>query len=242
MLDPHTHSQYAYLEALGILCYVSRRDLPGAAASRRLAVASPPPPRAIEPESAEAVLRERVPGPGQSTRQPSSRSLSSRPLPPPSEPVPAGTPRQQPMVRFALATVVSGPCLWLEALPRGLLGREQVQLIHAMARALGVEEPPQVAQFDWPPHNNRQLDLGGEAARAALHSFLQRQLAERGCTHLLVLGEAAGDWLGAAPPEVACLVLPASTEQMLADATRKRPVWELLRPLCQRVAPGPVAR
>ena len=86
------------------------------------------------------------------------------------------------------------------------LASDQVQLVQAMARALaGVSKPslqssseaarpdaaqPDVQQFRWPIHTNQQLDLGEEAARAALAGFIGRRLEQQQCRGLVLLGEA----------------------------------------------------
>ncbi|GAB3288969.1 hypothetical protein [Parahaliea aestuarii] len=228
MPQAHIIQQQAYLAALGIDCHVSRRDLPGAAPSRRhviqAAVPAAPEPA---PTAAEALVPADV---GAMLRNP-----SATPVPPPAaanekiEPQRALSP---PVARFTLCAVFAGHWLWLESLPRAVLGRDQVKLIGAMAQALGAGGTPQVARFDWPPHNNRQLDLGEAAAQAALHSFLERQLDERGCRALIVLGEGALRHLGAARPAGAeCVVAPAGSADMLADPGLKRGVWDAIRPL-----------
>ncbi|WP_157976466.1 hypothetical protein [Parahaliea mediterranea] len=253
MQQAHIIRQQAYLDALGIACHVSRRDLPGAAPSQRqvVQVAAPVAHGSLAGQRAEpavpasgdvaARLRPGAPSaipeaiteafkdkPDTGRRQPDPVDSQPEPRPAPASPV----------VRFTLCAAVAGHWLWLEALPRAVLARDQVQLIQAMAQALGAPGAPQVAQFDWPPHNNHQLDLGEAAARAALHSFLERQVAERGCRALIVLGEGALAHLGEARPAGAdCVIAPASTADMLADPTLKPRVWEAIRPL-RRVTPA----
>lgn len=227
-----TLRQHAYLEALGVSYYVARRDLPGAAPGRRQQWDLQPATPAVDPAAAPP----QSPG----ARPPVPERPSGRRQKPVEQPateaaaVPAVAPG--PVVRFTLGAVIAGPFVWLEALPNSVLGKDQVRLIKAMAQALGPVSAVQVARFDWPPHNNRQLDLGEEAARAALHSFLARQLEQQGCRALVALGEGAAARLGdntagASGIDAHCITAPASTADMLADPRHKRAVWEAIRPL-----------
>ncbi|TXS92177.1 hypothetical protein FV139_15810 [Parahaliea maris] len=167
--------------------------------------------------------------------RPVSRRQGNVEPPSPEVPLPASR-SPGPVAHFTLCAVVAGPFLWLEALPNEVLGKDQVRLIRGMAQALGAVNAVQVSQFDWPPHNNRQLDLGEEAARAALHSFLARQMEQQGCRAIVVLGEAAARHFGdrftrASGVDTPCVTAPASTADMLADPQQKRAVWEAIRPL-----------
>ncbi|MBN7798517.1 hypothetical protein [Parahaliea mediterranea] len=229
MPDKHAIKQHAYLDALGIAHFVSRVDLPGAAPSRRVPVPAPrppvPAPPVVPPAMAE-VLEAKAP------RMP---SLSGEPATKASpEPAPAAkAPEPSAPVRFSVASVVIGPLLWLEEIPEGVVSREQVALIQAMAGALGVRERPAVTQFDWPVHNNRQLDLGEEAARAAFGSFVRRRTEEQACEALILLGEACGARLGGLPDGPPRIVT-AATRDMLAEPALKRRVWRDLQPLLRR--------
>lgn len=123
--------------------------------------------------------------------------------------------------------------MWLEDLGDEALATEQLQLVVAIARALehgaGEAAEPAVTQFDWPLHDNRQLDLGADEAAAALSSFLGRRLHERACVELMCLGQAAAERV--APLALSCPVrhLPA-TKALLRDPLRKRELWRELRP------------
>ena len=101
-------------------------------------------------------------------------------------------------VRFSLAAIFVGHVAWVEELDGNPLAREQVQLVHAMARAISGEvQRPDVTQFDWPTHQNHQFDLGSEAALAGVAGFLQRQIDQRKCRALVLLGkhcEALAGW------------------------------------------------
>lgn len=214
----HELSRLAYLESMGIDSYVSRSQLPGAAPSSRLylrGVADATP--LAEPVRTPAGPRDA--GPTASTAAP------------PRSPAPVPPVRQQPPAneapsRFSLAAVVAGGRLWLEELDQGLLASEQVQLMRAMAHALGwVGGTVDSAQFDWPLHNNRQLDLGPEAAAAALAGYLARRLDEYGCAGLVLLGDAACGRLRGLVPDLPRIECEFSSAQMLRDPGLKKRAW-----------------
>ena len=216
----------SYLQALGVDGYVSRVQLPGAAPSRRLAMVRSPAP--VQPAPvAPAPPTPEPPGPSRAAPQPPARQAQL-------QPVSAGV---VDVPRFSLAAMVAGEWLWLEELGDLPLARDQVHLVQAMAHALcvrGKTSPPpakpDITQFDWPIHNNRQLDSGGEAARAALAGFLRRKLEQGRCRGAILLGERSRHWVSGdmlAMPVVAT----ASTAQMLADPGLKPGVWRDLSPL-----------
>lgn len=227
----------AYLDAIGIDAYVSRAALPGAAPTRRLALARRAAPAAVPRQSPPAaVVADGV------ASLPSVEGRRKRPVSPSAPaPAPRRAPEQAP--RFSLAAIVAGDWLWLEDLGGAPLAREQVRLVRAMAHALkmkmaapgespGTLADPVVAQFDWPIHRNQQLDLGVEAARSAVAGFLGRKFREHACGGLVLLGEAVVDWVPAEgrPGPVVSI---AGTVQMLQTPAVKRDAWAQLVQLAQ---------
>jgi hypothetical protein len=104
-----------------------------------------------------------------------------------------------------------------------------------MARAVsGSSELDGSVQFDWPPHRNRQFDLGPEAARASLAGFLGRQLEQRGCRGIVLLGAGHTALVPAEQFPSLRLVRTVSSADMLADYRAKRRAWHDLQPLVQR--------
>jgi len=238
----------AYLDALGIDAYVSRSQLPGAAQTRRLAIVPAVPPVEVGD----------VPGPvGEGAQATSGLAGLDSPgaaqlpqidtAPDTPAPVPAtATPRLQAAVpRFSLAAIVAGGCLWLEELHGMPLAREQVQLVQAMAQALGVMAAdtdkaapeadlpgaarpgaarPEVTQFDWPIHTNQQLDIGEEAARASVAGFIGRKLEQRQCRGLVLLGQPCRARVPLDQLEV-LTVHTASSAELLADPRLKKQAW-----------------
>lgn len=228
-----------YLDALGIENYVSRRQLPGAAPTRRLAIVRAEPAAPAVPEPPAAASRERAAsappadlaavfeGEARVVATPADRERESRP---------AKSGGQAQAVRFSLAAIFVGQIAWVETLEDRPLAREQVQLIHAMARAVSPDVGrPEVTQFDWPTHQNHQLDLGPEAALAGVAGFLQRQLEQRKCRGLVLLGEEAVKRVPLAQLGAVNAVVTASTLAMLQEPARKRQVWQDLQALVLRI-------
>jgi hypothetical protein len=238
----------AYLEAMGIDSYVSRTQLPGAALTRRMAIASTrampglqgaknPIARAI---SAPAKQRDVGIRPGVDAV---ARIKDAVPLPPRDEQSP---PRTAAVPRFSLTAIVAGDWLWLEELAGMPLATEQVQFVQSMARALVLYReprteagtsaahpglaPPAVAQFDWPIHTNQQLDLGEEAARASVAGFVGRRMEQHGCHGLVLLGQSCAMRVPLEELKI-FTVSTASSAEILAQPALKRTVWRDLLPL-----------
>ncbi|WP_460587327.1 hypothetical protein [Haliea atlantica] len=134
-------------------------------------------------------------------------------------------------VRFSLAIVHSADFLWLETLAAAGLSGPQRQLLAGMAAAVEGQAPElRETPFDWPLHDNPQLDRSAAAAAAALDGFLQRLLAERPCRGICLLGDDAPLGLVAEGVGAPLLRLP-STRAMLEAPLHKREAWRVLAPL-----------
>jgi hypothetical protein len=158
----HELRRRAYLEAMGVATYVSRYPLPGAMASRKWVVNRA---AGINPQT-QTTQAESIPVMPQLDVVAKPRSVvASAPV---REPTETNNTVQQSRA-FSVASLQTGAWLWLEELPvQQALMRDQVLLVQAIARALGWGDArPEVAPlFNWPMHNNQQLDLGEEAAKA----------------------------------------------------------------------------
>jgi hypothetical protein len=230
----------AYLDAMGVDSYVSRNQLPGAAPTRRLAIA----PTGTLPRSAAAPVA--VKTSALATVAVSTSAVATAAVSTAAVSTAAATPR------FSLVAIVAGDWLWLEELVDMALTTEQVRLVQAMAQALLLsgatpnrrggsaatvtteaqsgETRPRVAQFDWPIHTNQQLDLGVQAARASVAGFVGRRLEEYGCRGLVLLGQSCAERVPVQELSIAT-VCTASSAQMLAQPALKRAVWRDLLPL-----------
>ena len=235
----------AYLEAIGIDSYVSRTQLSGAAATRRLAIVANPSHARTEKtnespvsdnvrvmlEARNALSRSAAPD-----KQTQKQTLAPK----------QGRQQAASAPRFSLATVVAGNWLWLEALAELPFTTEQVWLVRAMAQALELSarkdeasaagdvrpalSKPQVSQFDWPIHTNQQLELGEEAAQAGVAGYIGRKLQQYSCRGLVLLGQSSEKWVPREQLEIPC-VITSSSAQILARPSLKQQVWRDLRPL-----------
>ena len=232
----------ASLEAMGIQSYVSRRQLPGAAVTRRLAVvrsdAVESPPVATEALSGAGGSPgvSLLPQLGANARGATSDSRATPRRPPEVES------RASVALRFNLALMAAGEWLWLEEIEEDAMSPDQMLLVQAMARALlavtgaGASNPAaaplQVEYFSWPLHDNRQLDQGEEAARYGVAGFLQRRLETRECSGLVLLGEACQARVSRELLNCRQVVAIAGTASMLADPLQKKQAWRELRRMC----------
>lgn len=227
-----------YLDAMGIDSYVSRAQLPGAAPTRRLvivpsavAAASSPSPTVVLEREDTVELSAVMPGIPRIDEPPGKQAVA------PAQVAPAARPAAKAeTVRFSLAAIFVGGIAWVEELDDRPLAREQVQLVHAMAQAVsGDPAKPEVTQFDWPMHSNHQLDQGVEAAQASVVGFLQRQVEQRKCRGLVLLGKACTGRLPRTQLGGIATVETQSTLAMLRDPACKRQVWMDLQALVLRV-------
>ncbi len=240
-----------YLQAMGVDTYVSRCQLPGAAETRRLAIV-----RAVRAPFAQTVAQtvvDQLPN-NSPARQPSSsagltRSDTVRATPAPA--VAAVRPGAGNLPsRFSLVAISCGGWLWLEELESAPLAPQQLQLVQAMAEALGTvasqgaghedndsggRRPVRAVstQFDWPMHTNQQLDLGEEAARESVTAFIRRKLEQPGCNGLVLLGRKCEARVPLAQLACSRLARTASSAEMLRSPLLKKQAWRDLRSLLQ---------
>jgi hypothetical protein len=202
------------LKAMGIVSYVSRYDLPGAAPAQRQSLSPPPAPPVTQPPDAP---RSKAPS------TVSSQRVQSHAAPESSVVKPAGD-----AVQFSMLIVSAGQFLWLEQLPDGLIRQDQLALINSMACAVsgaGFEMTQQ--QFDWPLRGNSALGSDAESAKQALQGLIQRMAREVDARRVVAMGDC--QFL---PDRIAqSAVSIPSTMAMLVDATHKQAAWQSLKPL-----------
>ena len=233
----HELSRRTYLESMGIDSYISRGQLPGAAPTQRLVIsrrapvsdASATPVQgkvAISVESNTTTAFREAANTVKSQIG-AVRSTSAAPIV--EQKAAAAVPA------FTIVAIVAGGCLWLEELSGSPVSRNQVHLIRAMAKALALEEAElDVSQFDWPIHNNAQLDLGEDAVRAALGGFVQRKVEQRKCHGLILLGSACQKRLDTTQLETVHCLHTVGTSEMLHNPQLKKQAWLDLQPLANR--------
>lgn len=225
----------ATLETMGVAAYVSRHQLPGAAPTRRLAVVRRPcadiPQLQKIPQAADALQRpvQVAPPPGK-PRITVESPVPQAQVPPRQATEPASS------LRFSLAAIVAGGWLWLEQLEGPAMTPEQLMLVQAMAGALSAVDPgcqgnvatagrPEAEYFNWPLHNNQQLDQGVEAARSGVAGFIQRRLEQRTCSGLVLLGEECRSKVPLEQIDCSRVACTVSTARMLVSPAIKKQAW-----------------
>ena len=224
----HELKRRAYLEAMGIATYVSRGQQAGSAPTTKLRVVKRPlaTPEIVSEPGLEAVSSSSGPRSIQLPRVDTG-------LPPkktrfaavPTAAVASGTTA---VVEFSITALTADGWLWLEELPPSqALMRDQVLLVQAMARALGWGGGrPDVSEFKWPIHTNRQLDLDEDAARAGLGGFINRKFEQQQCRGLVLLGAACQRWVPLDSLEgVRHRVCSVGTTEMLRNPLLKKQAW-----------------
>ena len=221
----------AYLQAMDIDCLVSRRDLPGAKPSQRLALVRRREPAApvAPPEPAQALRAGIVPP-----------ELPVKPAAAPA-PAPGAGREQQPAPNdpatdlpiFSLAVTAAGACLWLDQVPPGRsTGSDYLQLIEAICLALELPAgPADVSLFHFPMTDLPQVGRDLAAARDALQGYLERRLEQLKPRAIVLLGDMEEPWfnrhcLGTCP-----VVTTVSAWQMLRQPNLKRVAWTDLQAL-----------
>lgn len=214
----------SYLDAMGIGSYVSRRQLPAAAPTRRLRIR-----RASESTEAEPV-------PAATSGLDGVRSsLETVSAPAPAEiPAPAVAPAVAADVPvFSLAAALVGNWLWLEEIPRGREpGREYLQLLHGICKAMDWEAgEPRLELFNWPLNNSAQLDHGEEAARHGVSGFVQARLDRNSPAGVVLLGDWDAAWFDRGLVAQQRLLELPSAWQMLRQPMLKQQAWQVLKTL-----------
>jgi hypothetical protein len=222
----HELTRRTFLDAMGVDSYVSRSQLPGAAVTRRLLVS-----RAQVASGAAVAAQLKAPPsmPKMDNIIKSAAALSNsqrKQAEPASSDAATNTTAPISIAPFSVAAISVGGWLWLEELPQQVLSRDQVHLVRAMVRALGFEEGELIVnQFDWPIHNNAQLDLTEEAACAALGGFVYSKVEKQRCKGLVVLGAATAKKINVSQLGIKHCVTTLATAAMLVKPELKKQAW-----------------
>ena len=221
----------AYLDALGVDSYVSRRQLPGAAPSPRVGL------RRRQPAVAPAQAR---PDSAALSRIPVMPQRSAVPAAPPVSAVPTAHPAETGLGPvFSVLAGRLGGWYWLDEIPWGRQqGPEYLLLLQSICAALGLPyADPQLERFDWPIAGARQPDNTEHAARDGFSGFLCGRLERNPVHGLVLLGVGNEPWLDRAGldslPVVKKIVETASAWRMLRQAKLKKQAWKELQDLRQ---------
>jgi hypothetical protein len=208
----------AYLDAMQVVQWLPRAELPFAAPSRPELLAwveAPPVAPALEPELATPAAAVAPPAPAPRPPAPSIRPKIEMPRPAvvkaapavkaaasePANVAQASAPAPAPAPRFALQLLRAGNCLVLVELPTGepFQSRDPgYLLLKDMLRAAGLPDAPQLLgePVRWPLLARGSLDQGPEAARDFVQGFVAAQLEQAPCVCLWLIGLPALRYAG----------------------------------------------
>ncbi|MCY1427571.1 hypothetical protein D9M71_434220 [compost metagenome] len=251
----------AYLNAMQVVHWLPRTELPFAAPSRPellLPVAPLPEPAPVQ-QAPEAVavavapvarVAERpkieVPRPGATAKAASKAAAEAEPA------VIVPKVATVPPPRFALQLLRAGSCLLLVELATGEAFQSRdpsYLLLKDMLRAAGLPDSPQIIgePVRWPLLVRGNLDQGPEAARDFVQGFVQARLEDAPCACLWLIGLPAIRFAGVADASSYCLELPVeglgaawalpALELLMDEPQRKADVWKAMRRLMARWKP-----
>lgn len=252
----------AYLDAMQVVQWLPRAELPFAAPSRAelLAWEAPAKPEAHAPASLPPVVtkvatvlspspteRPRPELPRPATGAKPARSTESAPAPAPkaSKPVVAAP-------RFALQLLRAGACLVLVELPTGEAFQSRDSgylLLKDMLRAAGLPDSPRLIgePVRWPLLARGSLDQGPEAARDFVQGFISVQLETEPCDCIWLVGLSALRYAADASESAFYRLVPIDNlcegwalpglETLMDEPMRKADVWHAMRPLMARWKP-----
>ncbi|MCU1731588.1 MULTISPECIES: energy transducer TonB [unclassified Pseudomonas] len=255
----------AYLNAMQVVHWLPRTELPFAAPSRpELLLPLEPLVEELPPEvparAAAAVAQSVVKPVVKPAERPKIEiprpSVTAKPAPKPVEaaeeapaPVKAVV---QPPPRFALQLLRAGNCLLLVELATGEAFQSRdpsYLLLKDMLRAAGLPDSPQIVgePVRWPLLVRGSLDQGPDAARDFVQGFIQARLEEVPCACLWLIGLPAIRFAGegdetsytrewAVQGLGTAWGLP-SLELMMDEPPRKADVWKAMRRLMARWKP-----
>ena len=221
-----------YLKTLGIVQYVPKEFFVPEAAVAELETAPGPD---IKPIAQQPVVVEKVAKKPPVELQPVEPKAA--PSAKPVEQSPAV--KDEPPLRFAMCHWLVANTLVFSALDYDQNPpQNQHQLLANILRSIGrlpstLAEPELV---QWPVVAS--APGGAQEARAMFSSLLRGRVEQSGCDLVLVMGQRASQFLlpeegSGNLPEQCQLVVTPGLGEMLADPTRKRDTWNLLRPLAE---------
>lgn len=245
-IDPWEREQRRQhlVRLLGVDPLVPRFDPPGARQPKRPAPPTPVAPPAIAAAEPQASVDTAKPAATRVAPVLGSRTDERRHVAAPAQVDASATPEAGPLTRassqpepaaavaFQLLIAAAGKWLWIEQLEDGLLRRDQLQLIEAMARAMTPEDTTlSHFVFEWPLVQHAHVARDADSARDSVAGQLRRLAREQGVQGLILMGEACGEW-AVVPPALTGLAIPA-TLAMLTNPALKRDAWAVLKPHAQ---------
>lgn len=238
----------AYLDAMQVVPWLPRTELPFAAPSRPQALLTPA-PLAIVPAptfTATAAVATPAPRPAERPRieipRPSAKPAAPALVQPIVKAVEAPAPVAAP--RFALQLLRAGNCLVIAELPTGQPFQTRdpgYLLLKDLLRAAGLPDSPQLIgePVRWPLLQRGNLDQGPQAARDFVQGFILARSEEAPSVCLWLIGLAAVRFAGEGEAEDyqrelqvpgigPAWALP-SLELLMEEPHRKADVWRAMR-------------
>jgi hypothetical protein len=248
----------AYLNAMQVVNWLPRTELPFAAPSRPELLDMPEPeveapvvlaPQAeapVQTAAARPVERPKIEVPRPSL---ASTRTGAKPVEEADDTPVVAKPAPVPPPRFALQLLRAGRCLLLVELPTGepFQSRDPAYLLlKDMLRAAGLPDAPQIVgePVRWPWLNRGTMDQGPEAARDFVQGFLSVQMEAAPCACLWLIGLPAVRFAGEADAEAfnrelqieglgSAWAIPG-LELLMEEPQRKAAVWQAMRRLMAR--------
>lgn len=243
----------AYLDAMQIVQWLPRAELPFAAPSRpELFIELEPEPEAQTEPAIAAVIRPTVETPrAKGAKVEIPRPAPAQPKAKVEEPATASEPAAAPVPppRFALQLLRAGRCLLLVELPTGeaFQSRDPAYvLLKDMLRAAGLPDSPKMVgdPVRWPLLTRGNLDQGPQAATDFVQSFVAAQTEREPCTCLWLVGLPALRFGGAGDAEsyyrnwqvegLGDAWGVPGLELLMEEPQRKAAVWQSMRALMPR--------
>lgn len=253
----------AYLNAMQVVHWLPRTELPFAAPSRpELLLAlvpeavpefdeAPAQPVRVAVSTPVARSGERpkieIPRPGTAAKAASKPAEKAEPAAEITKPKPVAPPR------FSLQLLRAGNCLLLVELATGEAFQSRdpsYLLLKDMLRAAGLPDSPQIIgePVRWPLLVRGNLDQGPQAATDFVQGFIQARLEETPCACLWLIGLPAVRFAGEADAEAYYRELPIEglgtawalpgLELLMDEPQRKAHVWQAMRRLMARWKPS----
>lgn len=249
----------AYMQAMGVDCYMPRLQLPGAAVSQLCqlpVVDEKPSSTATELETDNAASP--LPSDNNTTGNGSAAAMQAllgepqvaintakvKAVDVEAEVSLASTPlAKQNIPHFSLSIVRGNNILLIDD---GLQGHinpaEYLQLLQNMLFALGAgSQQLAIDAFVWPMVKNSHVDQSETAARQTLDAFLAKQVQQLQARFIILMGDTPASYIGEQrlpegtlieQPQLSVQVIRTlSASQMLLDPTVKAVVWAQLQPL-----------
>ncbi|NER61098.1 energy transducer TonB [Pseudomonas sp. MAFF212428] len=249
----------AYLNAMQVVHWLPRAELPFAAPSRPELLVVPAPLVEVPVVQVVATAKAAAPAARPSERpkieipRPTVTSkLASKPVADADEAPAQVKPVVVPPPRFALQLLRAGDCLILVELATGQPFQSRdpsYLLLKDMLRAAGLPDSPQIIgePVRWPLLVRGTLDQGPMAARDFVQGFIQARLEEAPCNCLWLVGLPAIRFAGEADEQAYyrelpveglgnCWALPG-LEVLMDEPSRKAHVWQAMRRLMARWKP-----